>query len=127
VCGDLVFLMISASANLSRVHPLSTLLAVIFALYLITLAVGLSSAAYCLTLGSSLRKERSLFGVSRVLGDVRLEAVRGVHAIGERGAERWHVLVDSADGPLAIPVPRGEAQALAREIESAVTLARVAG
>jgi hypothetical protein len=124
VVADLVLLVVSAGAKLSYIHPLSGILPLCLALYLVLLAVALFSGGQRLTLAGRLRKERSMFGVTRVLGEVRPETVRGVFAIGAPGADRWHVLVDSSDGPLSVPVSRGEAEALARETERALGLAR---
>jgi hypothetical protein len=124
VIVDLVLLVVSAGAKLPSLHPLSVILPVLFALYLVTLTIALLTASDRLTLAGHLRKERSLFGVTRLLGEVRPESVRGVHAIGAPGAHRWHVLVDSADGPFSVSVPRGQAETLARETERALGLAR---
>jgi hypothetical protein len=126
VIVDLVLLVVSAGAKLPFIHPLSALLPLCFGAYLVLLAVALSTGEQRLTLAGRLRKERSIFGVTRVLGEVRPETVRGVHAIGVPDAQRWHVLVDSADGPLSVSVPRREAQALARETERALGSARTA-
>ena len=124
---DLVLLVASAGAKLPSIHPLSVVLPVLFGLYLVTFALALATASYRLSLGRQLRKERSLLGVRRVISEVRPETVRGVYALGAPDAQRWHVLVDSADGPLSVSVPRGEAQALARETELALDAARRAG
>lgn len=126
VIVDLVLLVGSAGAKLSYIHPLSEILPLGLALYLVLLALALFTGSYRLTLAGRLRKERSLLGVTRVLGEVRPETVRGVHAIGAPDADRWHVLIDSADGPLSVSVPRREAEALARETERSLSLARTA-
>jgi hypothetical protein len=55
---------------------------------------------------------------------VRLASVRGVHVLGALSAERWHVLIDSADGALAVPVPRIDARDVAHRIEEALSRAR---
>jgi len=127
VLVDLVLLVGSASSKLSSVHPLSVVLAVLFELYLVVLTLALATGEGRLTFAGRLLKERSIFGLRRAVGDVRAESVRGVYAIGAPGADRWHVLVDSADGPLSVSVERAEAQALAREAERALALARSAG
>lgn len=126
VIADLVLLVVSAGAKLASIHPLSVILPVCLGLYLVLLALVLFTRSDRLTLAGRLRKERSLLGVTRVLGEVRAETVRGVHAVGAPAAERWHVLVDSADGPLCVSVPRGRAESLARETERALGLARAA-
>lgn len=121
---DLVFLVTSASVGVPQIHPLSVVLPVIFGGCLVALAIGLASARSCLRIAGRLHRESSIFGVRSRHGDVSIESVRGVHAIGTPAAELWHVLVDSADGPLALAVPRRDAQSLASAVERAVLDAR---
>ncbi len=127
VLVDLVFLVSSASAGVPQIHPLSLVLPVIFGGCVVALAVGLAGARSGLRIAGRLRHESSLFGLRLQHGDVRIESVRGVHALGTSAAELWHVLVDSADGPLALAVPRQDAQALAHAVERAVLEARGGG
>jgi hypothetical protein len=124
VVADLIVLVTSATRGLAVVHPLSVTLAFGLAGCLIALALGLGSSGWQLRIGSRVRREITLFGLRRAGRDVRLESVRGVYALGVASAERWHLLVDSADGPLVLPVPRRDAEALARDTERAIVLAR---
>jgi len=124
VLVDLGFLLTSGSAGLARIHPLSIGLALAFAVCLVALTVALTTGFSQLRIGGHICRETSLFGLSRRRGEVRVESVRGVHALGSIAAERWHVLIDSADGPLALEVGRAEAPALAREVERAILAAR---
>jgi hypothetical protein len=124
VLTDLGFLLTSGSAGLVSIHPLSLGLALIFASCLLGLTFALASGFSQLRVGRRVCRETSLFGLRRRHGDVRIESVRGVHALGSTAAERWHVLLDSADGPLALEVGRAEAPALARDVERALLAAR---
>lgn len=124
VVVDLAFLLATAGAGLEHVHPLSALLAAAFAGCLATLAAALGSGSTRLRVGGYVRREAALFGLRRRSGGVRVESVRGVHVVGAPGAERWHVLIDSADGPLALEAPRADAAALARDAERAIAAAR---
>jgi hypothetical protein len=124
VLTDLGFLLTSGSAGLVSIHPLSMGLALIFASCLLGLTFALASGFSQLRVGRRVCREKSLFGLRRRYGDVRIESVRGVHTLGSTEAERWHVLVDSADGPLALEVGRREAPALARDVERALLAAR---
>jgi hypothetical protein len=124
---DLAFLVTSASARVAQLHPLSVALPIIFELCLVALALGLAGAQSRLRISGRLRRESSFFGIHSQHGDVRVESVRGVHAVGTPAAELWHVLVDSADGPLALAVPRRQAQELARAAQHAIVDARAGG
>jgi hypothetical protein len=124
VAIDLVLLVMSASARVAALHPLSLALPLIFEACLVALAVGLGGARSRLRIAGRLRRESSFFGLHSRHGDVRVESVRGVHAVGTPAAEIWHLLVDSADGPLALAVPRDRAQELARATERAIFDAR---
>jgi hypothetical protein len=126
VLVDLSVLLTSAaaSAGVARIHPLSLGLALIFASCMLALTFALATGSSRLRVSRRVCRETALFGVRRCRGDVRIESVRGVHALGSAAAERWHVLIDSADGPLALDVPRAQAAALAREAEHAIVSAR---
>jgi hypothetical protein len=121
---DLSFLLTNGSVGLASIHPLSVGLALVFASCLLALMFALTSGFSQLRVSRRVCRETSLFGLRRRRGDLRVESVRGVHALGSTAAERWHVLLDSADGPLALEVGRAEAPALAREVEHAILAAR---
>jgi hypothetical protein len=124
VVTDLTFLVTTASAGVALLHPLSIVLPIALASCLIGLALGLGTGGWRLSIGGRVRRELTLLGRRRERGSVRLESVRGVHVLGAASAERWHVLVDSADGPLALPVPRAKAKAIALQVERALQRAR---
>jgi len=124
VLTDLAFLLTSGSAGLVSIHPLSLVLTLVFASCVLALTFALASGFSQLRVSRRVCRETSLFGLRRRRGDVRVESVRGVHALGSTAAERWHVLIDSADGPLALEVGRAEASALARDVERAILAAR---
>jgi hypothetical protein len=123
---DLSFMLTSASAGLAAIHPLSIVLAAAFACCVLALMFALASGFSQFCVSRRVCRETSLFGLRRRHGDVRVESVRGVHALGATGAERMHVLIDSADGPLALEVGREQADAFAREAERAIQSARSA-
>lgn len=121
---DLSVLLTTASAGLASIHPLSVCLAVVFEGCLLTLAVALATGSSRLHVSRRLWRETMLLGLSRRRGDMRIESVRGVYALGLPRAERWHVLIDSADGPLALDVPHAKAAALVRDAERAIAAER---
>jgi hypothetical protein len=121
---DVLFLVTTAARTLAVIHPLSLVLPVLFVIYLIVLALVVNTGTSRLRVGARVSRETSLLGLVTRRSEVRLESVRGVYALGAAGAERWHVLVDSADGPLALAVPRQRATQLAREVERALQSAR---
>lgn len=125
VVVDLGFLLTSGGRGLDSIHPLSSILAAALACCLVALAAALSNGSNSLCIDGRVYGQTALFGVRRRRGGVRTESVRGVYALGAAGAEVWHVLVDSADGPLALEVPRQQAAALTREAEAAIAAARV--
>jgi hypothetical protein len=127
VLVDLAFLVTSASAGVARIHSLSVALPLVFGSCLVALALALAGARSALIIAGRLRRESTFFGIRSEHGGVRVESVRGVHAVGTNAAELWHVLVDSADGPLALEVPRRVAQDLARAVERAIVEARAGG
>jgi hypothetical protein len=124
VLTDLMFLVSSAGAGLAYIHPLSIVLPLLLGSCLVALAVGLSTGGWRLGVGAAVRREISVLGLRRERGSIRRESVRGVYALGVAAAEQWHVLVESADGPLALPVPRRDAEAIARQTERALVSAR---
>lgn len=121
---DVAFLLSTGSAGLAHIHALSVALAATLVSCLFALTFALTSGSSRLLVGGSICRETALFGVRRRRGDVRVESVRGVHTLGATGAERWHLLIDSADGPLALDVSREQAASLARDAERAIIAAR---
>jgi hypothetical protein len=126
VLADLTFLVGSTSMPWAEVHPLSVVLAVLLGASLVALAIAVQTGRSQLCIGSRIRREDSLFGLRSQHGAMRLESVRGVFAVGLPSADRWHVLIDSSDGPLAMSVARHEAAALVLEAERAIASARTA-
>jgi len=124
---DLTFLLIKASATLDRVHPLAVVLAVFFGIYLILLSVGIAAAETRLYIGARVVGEVRTFGWGRRRQGLAVTAVRGVYLIGAAGAERRHLLVDSAHGPLAVSVPTERAEALVQRARQAILLAASGG
>ena len=124
VVVDLTILLTTVGARLDDIHPLSIALAVGFGACLIGLTLALSSGSSRWRINRRICRETALFGVRRQRGAVRIESVRGVHALGAAGAERWHVLIDSTDGPLALEVARGDAARLAQDTERAIAAVR---
>lgn len=120
VVADLTFLVTSVGIGLPYIHPLSLVLPLALAGCLVALAVALAGGHSRLLIGGCVRRESSLFGIRRTHGSLRLESVRGVYAVGVAAADQWHLLVDSSDGPLALPVPRRDAEAFARQAERAI-------
>ena len=119
--AELAFLVLSESAKLSRVHVLSGVLPVITAAGLVAIASIVATARVQLSVTARLLAELSVLGVRRPRGDVGVASVRGVYAIGAGASERWHVLVDSHEGPLAVPVERTRAEVMARETRVALS------
>ena len=124
VVADLVFLVTSSGVPRAGMHPLSLVLPLLLGTCLLALAAVVHGRASRLCIGNRVYRETSLLGWRRQHGDVRLESVRGVHALGLPSADRWHLLIDSSDGPLALSVPRQRALALADEVSRAVASAR---
>jgi hypothetical protein len=119
--AELAFLVLSESAKLSRVHVLSAVLPVITAAGLVAITSSLATARTRLSITARVLAELSVLGIRRPRGDVDVASVRGVYAIGAGAAERWHVLVDSHEGPLAVPVERTRAEVMARETRVALS------
>jgi hypothetical protein len=124
VIVDLIVLVTSVGGGVPHIHPLSVALALALASCLIALAVGLARGRSSLLVGGHVRRESTFFGIRKTRGSSRLESVRGVYAIGVAAADQWHVLVDSSDGPVALSVPRHQAEAFARQAERAIVAAR---
>jgi len=124
VVADVIFLISSSGVPRADMHPLSLVLPVLLASSLLALAAVVHGRRSRLCFSTRLYREDSLLGLRRQHGDVRLESVRGVYALGLPSADRWHLLVDSSDGPLALSVPRQRALGLADEATRAVAAAR---
>ena len=119
---DLVYLVLTAGAAAPWIHPLSIALPVLMGASLVALSLGLASArARLVVMAEDVRLETGSLGFRRSHGAVRLNTVRGAHVVGTLTSERWHVLVDSADGPLAMPVRQTHAQALAERVRQAMS------
>lgn len=118
--AELTFLVLSESAKLARVHVLSLLLPVITAAGLLAITSILATAHVRLSITARLLAELCVLGVRRRRGDVAIASVRGVYAIGAAASERWHVLIDSHEGPLAVPVERSHAELVAHETRLAI-------
>jgi hypothetical protein len=117
---DLGFLVLSAGAALPQIHALSMLLPALFGGGLLALTLGVATGHARLVIAADILTETCVLGVRWLRGGVRLAAVRGVYVIGSDEAERCHLLLDSREGPLALPVPRGRAKDLARQTQLAI-------
>jgi hypothetical protein len=124
VVFDVLFLIPSSGVAAPDRHPLSLVLPLLLVLGLLALALVIASSRSRLRIAARVHREDHLLGVRRQHGDIRIESVRGVHAVGHPAADRWHVLIDSSDGPLSLSVPRGQARALADQTERAIAAAR---
>lgn len=124
VVADVIFLVGSSGVLRADMHPLSLVLPLLLASCLLALAAVVHGRGSRLCFSTRVYREDSLLGLRRQHGDVRLESVRGVYALGLPSADRWHLLVDSSDGPLALSVPRQRALGLADEAAQAVAAAR---
>lgn len=118
--AELAFLVLSESAKLPRVHVLSVFLPILTAGGLVAITLILATAHVRLSVTARLLAELSVIGVRRRRGDVDVASVRGVYAIGAGGSDRWHVLIDSREGPLAVPVERSHAEVMVRETRLAI-------
>jgi hypothetical protein len=70
--------------------------------------------------GQRLWVETAMLGVRRAGASVSSASVRGVYVLGAPVSERWHLLLDSSEGALALPVPQSQAQALAERTRAAL-------
>lgn len=118
---DLGYLVISASARVAFVHPLSVALAVLAAACLSVISASVITRHPRLALGEQLSQEHSLLGQRRVLHRVRPESVRGVHLLMAGSARRGHLLVDSSEGALSLLVESRDAERLRRELLSSLS------
>lgn len=118
--GELTFLIVSQSATVPRVQPLSVLLPIVTAACLLAITLILATAHVRLSMTGGALRQASVFGLRQRRAEVRVASVRGVYAIGASSAERWHVLIDSEDGPLSVPVDRAQAEGAARQARRAI-------
>lgn len=115
---DLAYLVVSASARVTSVHPLSVGLAALGAACLCAISASVITRHPRLVLGRQLSQEHSILGLRRVLWRVRPQSVRGVHVLAPGSARRGHLLVDSSDGALALLVESHDAERLRQELLS---------
>lgn len=120
VVFDLAYLVVSASARVPYVHPLSVGLAVLAATCLSVISASVLTRHPRLVLGVQLSQEHSILGLRRVLQRVRPESVRGVYVLASGSARRGHLLVDSSEGALALLVESRDAERLRRELLSSL-------
>lgn len=118
--AELAFLVLSESAKLPETHVLSVVLPVLTAAALVAITSSLATAHFRLSITTSLLSELCVLGVCQRRAEVGVSSVRGVYAIGAASSERWHVLIDSHEGPLAVPVDRTQAEAMAHETRLAI-------
>lgn len=115
VLVDLTLLVLSASAHLPSVHPLSLALPAITASWLVAIAVSVATRHPRLTMGSELLLEHRVLGLRYAAAQVRSDSVRGVHLLAAHSGLR-HLLIDSAEGPLALLLRVSEAEGKKREL-----------
>jgi hypothetical protein len=106
---DLTVLVLSASAHLPAVHPLSLVLPAVTAAWLVTITLSIVTRHPRLVVGSELLLERRMLGLRYAAAQIRSDSVRGVYLLAARSGLQ-HLLIDSAEGPLALllRVPDGE-------------------
>lgn len=125
VVFDLVLLVASQRADLGYIHPLSIALPGAFGSILLLLSALLATRQRCLVIGGGRAwQEFHRFGIKRASGAVRLAEVRGVYLIGSPDAEQRHVLVDTACGPLTLPVAANAAKATELSAQRALSPGR---
>jgi hypothetical protein len=134
----LTFLVTTAGADVAEIHPLSVVLPIVLGIAMLALSLALATWHARLMIASSTplsstkgREERvwaetSMFGVRRADASVSLQSLRGVHVLGAAASERWHLLLDSSEGALALPVPQSHARAMAERAQAALSLRRSA-
>jgi hypothetical protein len=120
----LTFLVATAGAEVAHIHPLSVVLPIVLGASMLVLSLALATWHARLVVAQRVSVETSWFGVRRVDASVSRRSLRGVYVLGAAGSERWHLLLDSSEGALALPVPRSQAEALARQARSALSMAR---
>jgi len=109
VLVDLTFLLLTASGQVPAVHPLSLVLPALMASYLVAIAAGVATRHQRLLIGEQLAVEQRVLGLRGARQQVPSSAVRGVYPLATRSGAQ-HLLIDSADGPLALLVRAREAE-----------------
>jgi len=121
---DLIMLVLTASRLVDRVHVLSLILPALLGGSLVLLTLAVLTLHQRLSIGSELRQEASMLGVRRPRGAaVRADAVRGVYLLAPPGATPRHLLVDSQQGPLSLPVNEHEPERLRDQVNRALAQA----
>jgi hypothetical protein len=123
VLVDLTFLLLTASEHVPSVHPLSLVLPALTASCLVVIAAGVATRHQRLIIGAQLLVEQRVLGLRGAQQQVPSSAVRGVYSLATRGSAQ-HLLIDSADGPLALLVRARETERTREEL--ARSLLRVA-
>jgi hypothetical protein len=117
---DLGFLLVSASARVPSVHPLSLVLPALTASCFLAVTLAVLTRHARLRIGSDWVKESCLFGVCRVQQSIPRESVRGVYLVTAGRSGQQHLLVDGSEGPLSLLVSAANAErlrdTLAREL-----------
>ena len=118
---DLITLVVSASAQVERVHVLSLILPALTGASLLAITLAVLSLHERLSIGRQLRQERSVLGRRRLRGPAVLaKGVRGVYLLSPDGARPRHLLVDSEQGPLSLPVSEHEPERLRDQVIQAL-------
>ena len=112
---DLTLLVLSASAEVPAVHPLSLALPAIGASWLLTIAVAVATHHPRLVVSSQLVLEQRVLGLRYGAAQIPAGSVRGVYLLAARGGLQ-HLLVDSAEGPLALLLRVRDAESKKREL-----------
>jgi len=112
---DLTLLVLSASAHLTAVHPLSLVLPVVAAGWLVAIAVAVFTRHQRLVVGSQLVLEQRILGLRYAAAQIPSDSVRGVYLLAACSGVQ-HLLVDSAEGPLALLLRVRDAETRKREL-----------
>jgi len=124
VLVDLIMLVLTASSLVDRVHVSSLILPALLGGSLVLLTLAVLTLHQRLSIGRELRQEACVLGVRRPRGTaVRADAVRGVYLLAPPGAKPRHLLLDSRQGPLSLPVPEHEPERLRDEVSRALAQA----
>jgi hypothetical protein len=121
---DLITLVLSASARVERVHALSLILPGLTGGSLVAVTLAVLSVHQRLSIGRELRQEASVLGLRRLCGTaVSARAVRAVYLLAPEGARPRHLLVDTEQGPLSLPVSEHQPERLRDEVSQALAQA----
>jgi hypothetical protein len=115
VLVDLTVLVLSASAHVASVHPLSLVLPALAASWLVAIALAVATRHPRLVVGSQLVLEQRVLGLCYCSAQIPAASVRGAYLLAARG-ELQHLLVDSTDGPLALLLHVRDAESKRREL-----------